>query len=200
MNNNIGSVKLIDHLGDDQRVIQVARRCYRSENKSNPQADQNLIRHLITKGHKTPFEFLVFTFDVEVPIFVARQWFRHRVASYTEESLRYCIADESFFLPAEISREEKEEWINDNLRQFKAYEKWISKGLPKEQARSLLPTGIFTKFYWNVNGSSLMNFLTLRADKHAQYEIRECANEILSLVKKVAPITFGTFEVINANK
>jgi thymidylate synthase (FAD) len=175
-------------------VIRNARRCWRSESKSED-ADRQLIRHLIRKGHKTPFEAMVFTFDVKAPLFVARQWFRHRIGSYNEESLRYCVALREYYVPEGLEGELLEAWIRQNEGAFDFYYELVnSYKLPKEQARSVLPVGIYTNFYWTVNGSSLMNFLMLRTAKDAQYEIRMYANAILELVKEAAPICFGEFE------
>ncbi len=191
---NKGFVRLVEHMGGDAAVIRNARRCWRSESKSED-ADRQLIRHLIRKGHKTPFEAMVFTFDVKAPLFVARQWFRHRIGSYNEESLRYCVALREYYVPEGLEGELLEAWIRQNEGAFDFYYELVnSYKLPKEQARSVLPVGIYTNFYWTVNGSSLMNFLMLRTAKDAQCEIRMYANAILELVKEVAPICFGEFE------
>lgn len=188
---NNGYVTLIEHMGGDYSVIRNARRCWRSENKSNEQSDKKLIRHLLTAGHMTPFESIVFTFDVKAPLFVARQWFRHRIGSFNEESLRYCIAERDFYIPDDLSETARTAWKAQNYQQFDYYDWWIKQGMPKEQARAILPVGIYTKFYWTVNGSSLINFLRLRMDKKAQFEIRQYANAILHLVRDVAPVSFG---------
>lgn len=191
---NNGFVKLLEHMGQDQAVIRNARRCWRSEAKSE-NADRQLLRHLIKAGHKTPFEAMVFTFDVKAPLFVARQWFRHRIGSYNEESLRYCAALRDYYIPAHLEGELLEAWKGQNESAFDFYQKLITEHkLAKEQARSVLPVGIYTTFFWTVNGSSLMNFLQLRLDKGAQYEIRLYARAILEQVKEIAPISFGEFE------
>lgn len=191
---NNGYVELIEYMGGDEAVARNARRCWESEDKSNPEADARLIKHLFKKEHKTPFEAMVFTFDVKAPLFVARQWMRHRIGSYAEKSLRYCVADIDFYIPEGLNDAMLETWKNDNYRQFAAYEAYLNQGIPKEQARAILPIGIYTKFYWTVNGSSLINFLKLRLDKAAQKEIRSYAEAILSLTKEVAPITFNLLE------
>lgn len=191
---NNGSVILLEHMGGDQAVIRNARRCWRSESKSE-NADRQLLRHLIKAEHKTPFEAMVFTFDVKAPLFVARQWFRHRMGSFNEESLRYCIALRDYYIPEALEGELLEAWKKHNEESFDFYDELVSKHkIPKEQARSVLPIGIYTNFYWTVNGSSLMNFLDLRLDRGAQYEIRVYAQAILELVKEVAPVSFGEFE------
>ena len=141
----------------------------------------------------TPFEAMVFTFDVKCPIFVARQWMRHRHASISEESLRYCVAGDEVYVPNFKNEFNRQLWERANYRQFEEYEMLIAHGVPKEQARSILPLGTYTKFYWTVNGSSLMNFLKLRLNKAAQKEIREYAEIILDMAKVVAPVSFTEF-------
>ncbi len=189
---NAGYVRLVEYMGGDKSVIRNARRCWRSEDKSNEQSDRNLIRHLLQKGHMTPFEAMVFTFDVKCPIFVARQWMRHRIGSFNEESLRYCVAEREYFIPHGLNQKQLALWKIYNEEQFDRYN-LMKQTLPKEQARSILPLGTYTKFYWTVNGRSLMNFLKLRLDKSAQAEIREYAEAILDMVKAVAPVSFTEF-------
>ena len=154
---NEGYLELVEWMGGDAAVARNARRCYRSESQQGGEADRRLLRRLLRARHLTPFEASVFTFDVKCPIFVARQWIRHRIASYNEESLRYCVAERS------------------------------------EQARAVLPLGTYTKFYWTVNANSLMNFLRLRLDKAAQWEIRQYGLTLLELVEEIMPVTFGIF-------
>jgi thymidylate synthase (FAD) len=191
---NKGFVRLVEHMGGDAAVIRNARRCWRSESKSED-ADRQLLRHLIKKGHKTPFEAMVFTFDVKTPLFVARQWFRHRMASYNEESLRYCVAQREYYIPEQLEGDLLDAWKQHSEAAFDFYYELVNTyKLPREQARSVLPVGIYTNFFWTVNGSSLMNFLMLRTAKDAQYEIRAYADAILELVKEAAPISFGEFE------
>ena len=168
---NKGFVRLVEHMGGDAAVIRNARRCWRSESKSED-ADRQLIRHLIRKGHKTPFEAMVFTFDVKAPLFVARQWFRHRIGSYNEESLRYCVALREYYVPEGLEGELLEAWIRQNEGAFDFYYELVnSYKLPRAGPR-LYCCGDHTNFYWTVNGSSLMNFL--RARPRMQYEIRMC--------------------------
>jgi|LSQX01.2.fsa_nt_gb thymidylate synthase (FAD) len=190
---NAGYVRLVEYMGGDESVIRNARRCWRSENKSSEESDRNLIRHLLREGHMTPFETIVFTFDVKCPIFVARQWMRHRIGSFNEESLRYCVAEGEVYIPDFKDEFNRQFWERINYRQFEEYEMLIARGMPKEQARSILPLGTYTKFYWTVNGRSLMNFLRLRLDEGAQAEIRECAKVILDMAKAVAPVSFTEF-------
>ena len=189
---NAGYVRLVEYMGGDESVIRNARRCWRSEDKSSEESDRNLIRHLLREGHMTPFETIMFTFDVKCPIFVARQWMRHRIGSFNEESLRYCVAEREYFIPYGLNQKQLTLWEIYNEEQFDRYN-LMKQIMPKEQARSILPLGTYTKFYWTVNGRSLMNFLKLRLDKRAQAEIREYAEVILDMVKVVAPVSFTEF-------
>ena len=193
---NKGYVTLVESMGGDQAVIRNARRCWRSESKG-PDSDRKLIRHLLHKDHMTPFESMVYTFDVKAPIFVARQWMRHRMGSYNEESLRYCVATREYYIPEGLSAEDLVLWEVANERQFSAYEWWIqSEGMAKERARTILPLNLYTKYYWTVNGSSLMNFLALRMDKHAQKEIQQYAQAVKKLAAEAAPVTIEEWEGI----
>src|SRR5690606_5158063 len=189
---NAGYVRLVEYMGGDESVIRNARRCWGSEDKSSEESDRNLIRHLLREGHMTPFETIVFTFDVKCPIFVARQWMRHRIGSFAEESLRYCVAERDYFIPSGLNQQQLAFWKMYNDEQFDRYN-LLKQTIPKEQARSILPLGTYTKFYWTVNGRSLMNFLKLRLDKSAQAEIREYAKVILDMAKAVAPVSFTEF-------
>ena len=189
---NAGYVRLVEYMGGDESVIRNARRCWRSEGKSSEESDRNLIRHLLREGHMTPFETIVFTFDVKCPIFVARQWMRHRIGSFNEESLRYCVAERDYFIPHGLNQQQLAFWKMYNDEQFDRYN-LLTQTMPKEQARSILPLGTYTKFYWTVNGRSLMNFLKLRLDKSAQAEIREYAKVILDMAKLIAPVSFTEF-------
>lgn len=198
---NNGMVDLVESMGHDEAVIRNARRCWRSSSKGQ-ESDTKLIRHLLRAGHKSPFEAMVFTFDVKAPLFVARQWFRHRMGSFNEESLRYCTAARDFYIPQSLPSPLLEDWNDQNNRAFDFYETLTEAGIRKEQARSVLPMGVYTRFFWTVNGSSLMNFLMLRLDPHAQPEIQVYAKAVLELVRDVAPICFGEFvsEVLTADE
>jgi thymidylate synthase (FAD) len=192
---NAGYVRLVEYMGGDESVIRNARRCWRSEDKSNERSDKNLIRHLLEEGHMTPFEAVVFTFDIKCPIFVARQWMRHRIGSFDEESLRYCVAEGEFYIPNGLTADVENQWRHMHVASFKHYADLLENKIPEEQARSILPMGTYTKFYWTVNGRSLMNFLLdkLRLDNGAQAEIREYAEVILNMAKIVAPVSFKEF-------
>src|SRR5690606_30769216 len=118
---NAGYVRLVEYMGGDESVIRNARRCWRSEDKSNERSDRKLIRHLLREGHMTPFETIVFTFDVKCPIFVARQWMRHRIGSFNEESLRYCVAEREYFIPCGLNQKQLAVWKIYNEEQFDRY-------------------------------------------------------------------------------
>ena len=191
---NNGYVELVEWMGGDDAVIRNARRCWKSESKG-ADSDRKLLKHLLINAHKTPFEAMVFTFDVKCPLFVARQWHRHRMGSYNEESLRYCAAERDYFIPEGLNDELLKTWKAHNERSFDLYEEMVNNHrMRRELARSLLPVGLYTRFYWTVNGSSLLNFLVLRTDKHAQKEIQEYAQALLKLVRNAAPVSFRIME------
>lgn len=191
---NRGFVELVEWMGGDTAVIRNARRCWRSTSKGT-ESDRKLLKHLLRKGHKTPFEAMVFTFDIKCPLFVARQWFRHRMGSYNEESLRYCVAKREYYVPEGLPPELLLQWREHHEESFTFYEKLIGEHrLRREVARALLPVGSYTRFYWTVNGSSLMNFLLLRTSRQAQQEIRAYARALLEMVLEIAPWSFSAFQ------
>ncbi len=188
-----GYVALVDSMGGDKAVIEGARRCYMSEPQGES-ADSKLIRHLIAKDHGTPFEHAYFRFDVKCPIFVARQWIRHRIGTYNEMSLRYCLAKRDFYTPENLSGEALEIYKKTINGAFDAYEAIVASGVKREQARGVLPLSLYTLYYWTVNARSLMNFLKLRLDKAAQPEIREYAKALLEIFRETMPVTAKAFE------
>lgn len=191
---NRGFVELVEWMGGDAAVIRNARRCWRSTSKGT-ESDRKLLKHLLLKGHKTPFEAMVFTFDIKCPLFVARQWFRHRIGSFNEESLRYCVAEREYFVPEELPVELRDRWKKHQEGCFILYEQMLGEHrLRREAARALLPMGVYTRFYWTVNGSSLMNFLLLRTSRQAQREIRAYASAILEIALEIAPWSFSIFQ------
>jgi len=164
--------------------------------------DKKLIEFLLKNGHETPFEHIVFSFHVKCPIFVARQWFRHRIASYNELSGRYSKLSYEFYLPdparlrkgADIDGRAALEKIEEVTRSaFQTYLELLKMGIPREVARIVLPLNLYTRFYWTVNARSLMNFLNLRADSHAQWEIQQYALAIAKIFKEKCPWTFEAF-------
>jgi thymidylate synthase (FAD) len=190
---NRGWVKLADRMGGDPAVVRAARRCWRSVSKDEA-SDGRLLAHLLKQNHGTPFEHAVFTFDVKCPLFVARQWFRHRIASYNEVSLRYCVAEKEYFIPEDLEDSARESYEETIHRAFDVYEKMISDGARKEIARAVLPLAVYTEFYWTVNVRSLMNFLQLRLAPGAQREIRLYAQAILEMLTAAMPITARCFQ------
>lgn len=188
-----GRVKLVRHMGGDKAVIEAARRCWRSKSKGTA-SDTNLINHLMKKDHGTPFEHAVFTFDIKCPLFVARQWFRHRIASYNEVSLRYCIAEKDFYAPDNLKETVLRHYKESIKKSLLSYEELLKSGVAKEQARAVLPLSLYTEFFWTINTRSLMNFLKLRLDEGAQLEIREYALVLLKIFEAKMPVCADSFK------
>jgi len=205
-----GVVRLVDFMGGDNAVVQAARVSFGQGTKGE-EKDRKLIDYLIRNAHETPFEQALFKFHVKCPIFVARQWFRHRWASYNEISGRYTEMSHEFYVPDKFRTQEKKNYqysdldemmsqkLRDKLEMFyeqtyRLYEEFLAEGVAKEQARIVLPLSLYTQFYWAVNARSLMNFIKLRTDKHAQYEIRVYANAIADVFQKKMPWTFEAFK------
>lgn len=204
-----GFLRLVDFMGGDVAIVQAARVSFGQGSKGE-ERDRKLIDYLIRNRHETPFEHTVFKFHVKCPIFVARQWFRHRWASYNEISGRYTEMKEEFYLPDEFRiqkaknyefekfPEEKTERlirkIGDFYQQvYHLYRDLLEEGVAREQARIVLPLSLYTQFYWTVNARSLMNFLSLRLDVHAQEEIRAYAKAIELIFKEKLPWTYEAF-------
>lgn len=208
-----GFIRLVDSMGDDMSVVKSARVSYGKESKGK-EADQKLINFLMQHNHGTPFEHIVFTFHVRCPLFVARQWFRHRIGSFNEISGRYTTVKTDFWVPdswrvnntanhqASSEGDFSERDTTDLLKIYHdaldtceiAYNALIEQGVAREQARAILPMATYTEFYWSVNARSLFNFLKLRSAKGAQKEIRDYAEAILVIVKTIAPWTFEAFQ------
>jgi len=202
-----GFVELIDVLGTDQDIVNAARTSYDKGTKKVSSTRQ-LIRYLIRHKHSGPIEFGVLVFRIRCPLFVARQWFRHRMASYNETSLRYSEAIEEFYVPPS-------EWItgqdrrnrqarnnkqiedsdkirlrlsNDAQNLLKSYQEFLDKGVAREIARINLPLSLYTSFVFKIDLRSLLNFLSLRTDPHAQFEIRQYANSMEKMTEKYFPM------------
>jgi len=187
-----GFVEFVDVFGGDSTVAKIARISYMS--KPDPQGDRRLIELLMANGHESPFEHIVFTFLIKAPIFVARQWFRHRIGSFMERSGRYTKFDEEFYLPSNERANGYSDVMKDQMHAaFETYKKLIQAGVKKEVARMVLPMSLYTQWYWTVNARSLMNFLNLRADKHAQHEIQKYAMAIAFFFKESCPWTYEAF-------
>jgi len=213
-----GFVRVIDYMGDDAAICQAARVSYGKGTKS-VQNDAGLIRYLMRHWHSTPFEMCEIKLHVKLPVFVARQWIRHRTANVNEYSARYSILDREFYIPqpeqlaaqSVINNQGRGEALTgaeaervldylkgDAARCYDHYEEMIGQedqqGLARELARMNLPANIYTQWYWKVDLHNLLHFLRLRADSHAQYEIRVYAEEICKLVADWVPATYGAFE------
>lgn len=205
-----GFVRLVDMLGDDYRVLEAARVSTGSDSIKGPEKDEKLIRYLMKNEHHTPFEKIVFEFHVKCPIFVARQWFRHRIGSYNEASARYKEFEWETYQPTEwrLQDAKNKQGSNGLLNEsdtmkvqymvnqaydiaHRAYQEMIDKGVAREVARIVMPVSIYTEFFWTVNFRALLNFLKLRTDEHAQYEIRQFANEILGIIREKGNIPWS---------
>ncbi|MBM3190688.1 MAG: FAD-dependent thymidylate synthase [Chloroflexi bacterium] len=181
-------------MGGDEAVIRGARICYQSV-ASSPDADVRLIRRLMASEpkHNTVFEHAVFRFGAKCPIFVARQWLRHRIGSFNERSLRYCLAERDYYMP-ETAAAGREAYVRHMEASFDLYEALVADGWKREQARGVLGLAVYTEFIWTVNAWSLMNWLEKRLDKAAQWEHREYAKAVLEIYRQVMPVTASAFE------
>jgi thymidylate synthase (FAD) len=210
-----GSVALYDWMGDDLRIVNMARQSFGQESRSMGEAERGLINFLMENRHGTPFEGVVFTFNVKCPIFVAREWFRHRIGSFNEFSGRYTEMPEEFYDPApdqirtqvgkpghyrfeEITDKHKLYdsiyAIKDaNRGAFNTYKELLDHGVAKEVARIVLPLSIYTQFTWVVNLRSLFNFINLRSSQHAMWEIRQYSLAIEDLIKEHVPVAYDSF-------
>jgi thymidylate synthase (FAD) len=220
-----GFVRVIDYMGDDTSIVQSARVSYGKGTKK-VSTDEGLIRYLMRHWHSTPFEMCEIKYHVKLPIFIARQWIRHRTANVNEYSARYSILDKEFYIPAKeqlsaqatnnrqgrgdlITGQQADEVLkilkDDAVRTYDNYEKMLNErfdgtiidekksGLARELARMNLTLNSYTQWYWKTDLLNLMNFLFLRGDSHAQYEIRVYAEKMLDTVKKWVPITHAAF-------
>ena len=189
---NDGWIVLEEWMGGDAAVVRAARICYQSTAKT-PDADERLIHRELRREPKvnTVFEHAVLRWHVKCPIFVARQWIRHRIGTYNEMSLRYCTAERSYYVPADLP--DVDVYRAHMEASFDLYERLVNAGWHKEQARAVLGTGVYTQFIWTVNAWSFMNWLTKRLDKAAQWEHRQYALAAFRLWKEIMPITAAGF-------
>ena len=212
-----GFVKLVDFLGGDQRAVESARVSFGSVSKGEA-ADRKLIEYLLEHGHFSPFEHSVFQFHIKCPIFVARQWMRHRIASYNEISARYTEVHDEFYFPSEFRAQDRSNRQGSlqsaNLDQKKllaiydkaiksayaSYKELLDAGAAREMARLVLPVAQYTQFYWSINARSLLNFIHLRADSHAQWEIRRYAEAIQGMFREKMPWTWDAWSKLNDKK
>jgi thymidylate synthase (FAD) len=212
-----GFIRVIDYMGDDAAIVQAARVSYGAGTK-HVSNDEGLIRYLMRHWHSTPFEMCEIKLHVKLPVFVARQWIRHRTANVNEYSARYSILDREFYIPepaqlaaqSTVNNQGRGEVLagpeaarvlemmkSDAARSYDHYEAMLSQdgqqGLARELARMNLPANIYTQWYWKVDLHNLFHFLRLRADPHAQYEIRVYAEAIAACVADWVPIAYGAF-------
>ena len=220
-----GFIRVVDYMGDDSSIVQSARVSYGKGTKK-VSTDEGLIKYLMRHWHSTPFEMCEIKYHVKLPIFIARQWIRHRTANVNEYSARYSILDKEFYIPdkeqlsaqSTINRQGRGDLItgdqadeilkilkDDATQTYGNYEKMLNErfdgtvidekksGLARELARMNLTLNSYTQWYWKTDLLNLLNFLFLRADSHAQYEIRVYAEAMLETVKKWAPITHSAF-------
>ena len=220
-----GFIRVIDYMGDDTSIVQAARVSYGKGTKK-VSTDSGLIKYLMRHWHSTPFEMCEIKYHVKLPIFIARQWIRHRTANVNEYSARYSILDKEFYLPSvenlaaqsqsnsqgrgEVLKGDQAKKVLDLLKKdaeqtYDNYETMLNErydgsvidekqvGLARELARMNLTLNTYTQWYWKTDLLNLMNFLRLRADHHAQYEIRAYADAMLDTVKKWVPITYEAF-------
>jgi thymidylate synthase (FAD) len=209
-----GFVRLDDAMASDLSVVNGARVSFARRKEELDDSDAGLIRFLMRERHGTPFEHNAFRFHIRCPIFVAREWMRHRVGSFNEFSLRYARATEDFYVPeledvrsqvgkpGSYSFETVEPALaaetRDAMREvyeqaFATYERLVEAGVAREVARSVLPIGAYTEFYWTVNARSLMNFVSLRASETAQREIRRYAEAVEHFLEQQMPVTHAAF-------
>ena len=220
-----GFVRVVDYMGDDTSIVQAARVSYGKGTKK-VSTDSGLIKYLMRHRHSTPFEMCEIKYHVKLPIFIARQWIRHRTANVNEYSARYSILDKEFYMPSKdnlaaqsasnrqgrgdlINGKQAEDILNilkeDAERTYDNYELMLNerfdgttidknnKGLARELARMNLTLNTYTQWYWKTDLLNLLNFLSLRADNHAQYEIRAYADVMIESLKKWVPVTFDAF-------
>ncbi len=215
-----GFVRLVDYMGSDERIAQAARVSY-GEGTSSVRNNQGLIYYLMRHQHTSPFEHVVFEFHCKMPIFVARQWVRHRTARLNEISGRYSVMSDEFYVPpAEHikfqSQDNKQGRATDEVpealrgkviellkaeqsRTYESYRQLIDDNIARELARINLPLSMYTEWYWQMDLHNLFHFLKLRMNAHAQWEIRQYANTIAEITEKVVPDAYRAFEDIILN-
>ena len=209
-----GFVRLVDCMGGDDAIVQAARVSY-GKGTSKVSQDRGLIRYLMRHRHTTPFEMVEFKFHCKMPIFVARQWVRHRTANINEYSLRYSEARDEFYYPdpkhiefqSALNMQGRMGEVSDNLKQkvqdyfkeisersFEIYSELNSAGVARELARAILPVNLYTEWYWKNDLHNLLHFIGLRSDDHAQYEIRVFSDAMAKSVKAAAPFAWEAYQ------
>lgn len=213
-----GFVRLVDHMPSenlDSAIVQAARVSYGDGTKST-RDDRGLIRYLLRHWHTTPFEMVEFKFHIKMPIYIARQHFRHRTASVNELSARYSVVPEELYEPVQLRKQStinhqgsegkfdaSPELLNKLSNQlhtsFDVYDELIDNGCCREQARGVLPQATYTEFYWKINLHNLLHYLTLRMHETAQEEIREYAQAIFKIIEPLVPHTIEAFRDFRIN-
>ena len=209
-----GFVRLDAAMADDLSVVNSARVSFGRRKDEMDASDAGLVRFLMRDRHGTPFEHNAFRFHVRCPIFVAREWFRHRVGSFNEFSMRYARATDDFYVPAvedvrsqvgkpgaytfepvsdELAEQTREELRAAYEQAYATYERLVEAGVARELARAALPVGAYTEFFWTVNARALMNFLSLRNAETAQREIRRYAEACEVFLAERMPVTYEAF-------
>ena len=209
-----GFVRLVDSMGGDDAIVQAARVSY-GKGTSKLSQDRGLIRYLMRHRHSTPFEMVEFKFHCKMPIFVARQWVRHRTANINEYSLRYSEARDEFYypdpehiqfqsalnkqgrmgeVPTELKQKVHEYFKDISDKSFAIYSELNKAGVARELARAILPVNLYTEWYWKNDLHNLLHFIGLRSDNHAQYEIRVFSDAMAESVKKVAPYAWEAYQ------
>jgi thymidylate synthase (FAD) len=209
-----GFVRLDESMASDLSVVNAARVSFARRKDEMDESDEGLIRFLMRDRHGTPFEHNSFRFHIRAPIFVTREWMRHRVGSFNEFSMRYAKATDDFYVPepedvrsqvgkpgaysfepvsAELAETAREELRAVYDAAFSTYQRLVELGVARELARSVIPVGAYTEFYWTVNARSLMNFVSLRAAETAQREIRRYADACEHFLRELMPVTYAAF-------
>ncbi len=209
-----GFVRLDDAMASDLSVVNSARVSFGRRKEEMDESDEGLVRFLMRDRHGTPFEHNAFRFHIRAPIFVVREWMRHRVGSFNEFSMRYAKATSDFYVPeaddvrsqvgkpgaysfepvdAELAEQTREELQAVYDQAFETYERLVELGVARELARSVMPVGAYTEFYWTVNARALMNFVSLRAAETAQREIRRYAEAVETFLAEKMPVTHAAF-------
>lgn len=210
-----GFVRLVDYLGGDARIVQSARVSY-GEGTKTVREDKALIDYLLRNKHTSPFEQVIFTFHIKMPIFVARQWIRHRTARLNEISGRYSVMKDEFYVPnpeevryqsntnkqggsdQDVPQELRERVIavlkQEQANTYQQYQGLLEDNVARELARINLPLSLYTEMYWQIDLNNLFHFLRLRMDWHAQYEIRVYGDIMANIVKAVTPAAYEAFE------
>jgi thymidylate synthase (FAD) len=211
---NHGFVRLVDVMGDDSSIVQAARVSYGQGTKTIRE-DKGLINYLLSHAHTSPFEMVEFKFHCKMPIFIARQWIRHRTASVNEISGRYSEMKDEFYVPEigkvnlqskdnkqgrgeeleiELQKSIIDSMTAEQRTSYNNYQSYLAKGTAKELARIDLPLSLYTEWYWKIDLHNLFHFLRLRLDSHAQYEIRVFGEAMYEIVKECCPIASEAFE------